>query len=70
MPCRDADEILEAFGSVVDVVIDAAQTPAEPSTVLEVDGETIRLLRAGQGPIDDMDIEDATEPVAKVSGRR
>jgi tRNA threonylcarbamoyl adenosine modification protein (Sua5/YciO/YrdC/YwlC family) len=69
-PCRDADEILEAFGSVVDVVIDAAQTPAEPSTVLEVDGETIRLLRAGQGPIDEMDIEDATEPVAKVSGRR
>jgi tRNA threonylcarbamoyl adenosine modification protein (Sua5/YciO/YrdC/YwlC family) len=72
-PCRDADEILEAFGSVVDVVIDAAQTPAEPSTVLEVDGETIRLLRAGQGPIDEMlaiEVEDATEPVAKVSGRR
>src|SRR5262249_46930823 len=35
-PCRDADEILEAFGKFVDVVIDAAQTPAEPSTVIEV----------------------------------
>ena len=57
-PCRDADEILEVFGNVVDVVIDAAQTPAEPSTVLEVDGETIRLIRQGQGPIDDiLDVE-------------
>ena len=71
-PCRDADEIVEAFGKVVDVVIDAAQTPAEPSTVLEVDGETIRLLRAGQGPIDDiLDVEDVPDAqVAKVSGRR
>jgi len=57
-PCRDADEILEVFGNVVDVVIDAAQTPAEPSTVIEVDGETIRLIRQGQGPIDDiLDVE-------------
>ena len=31
-PCRDAEEILEAFGRFVDVVIDAEQTPAEPST--------------------------------------
>src|SRR4029077_5287088 len=40
--CRDADEVFEAFESFVDAVIDAAQTPAEPSTVLEVDGEDIR----------------------------
>lgn len=53
-PCRDADEILEAFERFVDVVIDAEQTPAEPSTVLEIDGESVRLLRQGQGPIDDI----------------
>ena len=53
-PCRDADEILEAFERFIDVVIDAEQTPAEPSTVLEVDGESVRLLRQGQGPIDDV----------------
>jgi tRNA threonylcarbamoyl adenosine modification protein (Sua5/YciO/YrdC/YwlC family) len=53
-PCRDADEIFEAFESFVDVVIDAAQTPAEPSTVIEVDGEDVRLLRQGQGPIDEL----------------
>jgi tRNA threonylcarbamoyl adenosine modification protein (Sua5/YciO/YrdC/YwlC family) len=63
-PCRDADEILEAFEPFVDVLIDAAQTPAEPSTVLEVDGETIKLLRQGQGAIDDiLDIIEA-EPAA------
>lgn len=51
-PCRDADEILEAFGKHIDVVIDTEQTPAEPSTVLEVDGETITLIREGQGSIE------------------
>ena len=33
-PCRDAEEILEAFSKHIDVVIDTAQTPAEPSTVI------------------------------------
>lgn len=51
-PCRDADEILEVFGRHVDVVIDSEQTPAEPSTVIEIDGEDIRLLRQGQGSLD------------------
>ncbi len=50
-PCRDADEILEAFEKFIDVVIDTEQTPAEPSTVLEVDGETITLIRQGQGSL-------------------
>ncbi len=51
--CRDADEILETFGKYVDVVIDAEQTQANPSTVLEVDGDNIKLLRQGQGSIAD-----------------
>jgi tRNA threonylcarbamoyl adenosine modification protein (Sua5/YciO/YrdC/YwlC family) len=51
-PCRDADEVLEAFAKHIDVVIDTEQTPAEPSTVIEVDGETITLIRQGQGSID------------------
>jgi tRNA threonylcarbamoyl adenosine modification protein (Sua5/YciO/YrdC/YwlC family) len=71
-PCRDADEILEAFGSAIDVVIDAAQTAAEPSTVLEVDGDDIKLLRAGQGSLDGiLDIEEvAAEAQAAAGGRR
>ena len=51
-PCRDADEVLEAFGKHLDVVIDTEQTPGEPSTVIEVDGDTITLIREGQGSID------------------
>ncbi len=50
--CRDADEILEAFGDSVDVVIDTSQTPAEPSTVIEVDGDQITLIRQGQGTLE------------------
>jgi tRNA threonylcarbamoyl adenosine modification protein (Sua5/YciO/YrdC/YwlC family) len=53
-PCRDADDVMNVFEAFVDVLIDAEQTPAEPSTVLEVDGEEIKLLRMGQGPIDDI----------------
>ena len=51
-PCRDADEILEAFAKHIDIVIDTEQTASEPSTVIEVDGDTITLIREGQGPID------------------
>jgi tRNA threonylcarbamoyl adenosine modification protein (Sua5/YciO/YrdC/YwlC family) len=50
-PCRDADEILEAFAKHIDVVVDTEQTSAAPSTVIEVDGENITLIREGQGAI-------------------
>src|SRR4029079_19724749 len=50
-PCRDADEILEAFAKHIYLVIDTEQTPAEPSTVIEVDGDNITLIREGQGTI-------------------
>ncbi len=50
-PCRDADEILEAFDRIVDVVIDTEQTPDQPSTVIEVDGDQITLVREGAGSI-------------------
>jgi tRNA threonylcarbamoyl adenosine modification protein (Sua5/YciO/YrdC/YwlC family) len=71
-PCRDADEILEHFEKFVDVVVDAEQTPAEPSTVLAVDGEEIRLLRLGQGSIEGLDVIEETPPEEnrKVAGRR
>jgi tRNA threonylcarbamoyl adenosine modification protein (Sua5/YciO/YrdC/YwlC family) len=70
-PCRDAEEILEAFGRFVDVVIDAEQTPAEPSTVIEVDGEEIKLIRQGQGSLEGiLDVEEVPAPEPRVAGRR
>ncbi len=50
--CRDADEVIEAFGRFLDVVIDSEQTPAAPSTVIEVDQDTITVIREGQGSLD------------------
>ncbi len=62
-PCRDAEEILEAFGKHIDVVIDTVQTNAEPSTVLEVNGEDITLIRQGQGSLDGiLDLVTVPEP--------
>jgi tRNA threonylcarbamoyl adenosine modification protein (Sua5/YciO/YrdC/YwlC family) len=72
-PCRDAEEVLEHFENIVDVVVDAELTSSEPSTVLEVDGEEIRLIRLGAGPIDDLGViveEIPEEPSRKVAGRR
>ena len=71
--CRDADDILASFEKFVDVVIDAEQTAAEPSTVLEIDGEDIQLIRQGQGPLDGiLDIEEVAAPEAprRAAGRR
>jgi tRNA threonylcarbamoyl adenosine modification protein (Sua5/YciO/YrdC/YwlC family) len=71
--CRDADDVLSSFEPFIDALVDAEQTPAEPSTVLEVDGEEVKLLRMGQGPIDEfMDIIEipVEETPRKAAGRR
>jgi len=72
-PCRDADDILAVFEKFVDVVVDAEQTPAQPSTVLEVDGEEIKLIRQGQGSLEGiLDVEEVAppEPSRRAAGRR
>lgn len=50
--CRDAEEVLEAFGRFLDVVIDGEQTAAAPSTVIEVEQDMITVIREGQGSLD------------------
>ena len=71
LTCRDADDILGAFEPFVDVLVDDEQPPAEPSTVLEVDGDDVKLLRMGQGPIDEfMDIIEVPVEERKAAGRR
>lgn len=50
--CVDADEVIESFGSHVDLVIDGGYTNNEPSTVLEVVDDEISVLRQGSGPLD------------------
>ena len=72
-PCRDAEELLEAFGRHVDVVLDAAQTPSQPSTVIAIDGDTVTLIREGQGSLEGiLEIEPSVEVEAAPvrAGRR
>jgi len=51
-PCRDADDVLDTFGHLVDVVIESEPTGDTPSTVLEVKDDELLLVREGLGPID------------------
>jgi tRNA threonylcarbamoyl adenosine modification protein (Sua5/YciO/YrdC/YwlC family) len=52
MPCLDADETLEAFGRILDVLIDSESPGDEPSTVIEIQDDQIQVLREGVGPIE------------------
>jgi len=66
-PCKDAEEILEIFGKHVDVVVDAdernSEAPTQPSTVIEIDGDHITLIRQGQGSLEGIiDVENVPEP--------
>ena len=47
-PCADADEIRRVFGNQLDVVLDGgASTDSVPSTVVDVSGGRVELVRAG-----------------------
>lgn len=48
----DADDVLDHFGRFVDVVIDGGPTSDSVSTVLEVNGDDVVVLREGLGPIE------------------
>lgn len=52
MPCLDAGEVLDAFGHVIDVLIDSESPGDEPSTVIEVADSEITVLREGVGTLD------------------
>jgi len=50
--CSDADQVADAFGAAVDVILDGGPTGTESSTVLAVEDDDVIVLRAGKGPID------------------
>jgi tRNA A37 threonylcarbamoyladenosine synthetase subunit TsaC/SUA5/YrdC len=52
IPCLDADETLEAFGRILDVLIDSESPGDEPSTVIEIQDDQIQVLREGVGSIE------------------
>jgi tRNA threonylcarbamoyl adenosine modification protein (Sua5/YciO/YrdC/YwlC family) len=51
-PVLDVAEGKEAWGNQLDVTIDGGPVPGENSTVLQVIGNEIEVLREGLGPVD------------------
>jgi tRNA threonylcarbamoyl adenosine modification protein (Sua5/YciO/YrdC/YwlC family) len=51
IPMTDARDIEERIGSQVDLIIDGGPTGIEPSTVLDLSGGSVEVLRRGRGDI-------------------
>lgn len=52
-PLYDGDAILSRVGSLLDLVLDGGNCGTEPTTVLDLAGEKIKVLRYGLGPVGD-----------------
>lgn len=50
--CNDADSIIERFGHCLDVLLDAEPTGHDSSTILQVEGDEIIVVREGAGSLD------------------
>lgn len=54
-PARSADEVIRYFGEDVDIVIDSGPAPGEkPSTIIDMSGGGIRLVREGLIPYNEI----------------
>ena len=49
IPLTDAQDIQEKIGSQIDLIIDGGPTGIEPSTVLDLSGGSVEVLRQGLG---------------------
>lgn len=49
----DADAVALAYGSRLDLIVDGGPSPAEPTTVLQLQGGRVTVLRRGRGPVGD-----------------
>jgi tRNA threonylcarbamoyl adenosine modification protein (Sua5/YciO/YrdC/YwlC family) len=53
-PLRDADEAMSRLAGRVDLVIDAGAQGIEPTTVIDLTGDSPQVTRVGRGAIDRM----------------
>jgi tRNA A37 threonylcarbamoyladenosine synthetase subunit TsaC/SUA5/YrdC len=51
MPLTDPLDIDERIGNQLDLIVDAGATGIEPSTVLDLTGGSVEVLRQGRGDI-------------------
>ena len=50
-PLTDADEVQDRIGHQIDVVIEGGATGIEPTSVIDLSGDEVRVLRAGRGDV-------------------
>ncbi|MBB1160681.1 L-threonylcarbamoyladenylate synthase [Aquariibacter albus] len=50
-PLNDADAIRSRYEKLIDAVLDAGACPMQPTTVVDLSGGEIALVRAGAGPL-------------------
>ncbi len=49
VPVSDADEIEERLGGQIDLIVDGGSTGIEPTTVIDLSGGSVEVLRVGRG---------------------
>lgn len=50
--CVDAEDVIEHFGTGIDLLVDSGPTAGVVSTVLVIEGEEIEIVRQGLGQLD------------------
>ena len=50
-PLTDADEVQDRIGHQIDVVVEGGATGIEPTSVIDLSGDEVRVLRAGRGDV-------------------
>lgn len=50
-PLNDAEAIRSRYEKLIDAVLDAGACPMQPTTVVDLSGGEIALVRAGAGPL-------------------
>lgn len=53
-PLTEIDEIMQRLAGRVDLVLDAPSPGSEPTTMIDMTGDTPQVVREGRGPIDRM----------------
>lgn len=51
LPLTDVDEIEERIGHQIDLIIDAGPTGIEPTSVIDLSGGEVEVLRVGRGDV-------------------
>jgi tRNA threonylcarbamoyl adenosine modification protein (Sua5/YciO/YrdC/YwlC family) len=52
LPLTDPDDIVDRVGNQVEIIIDGGASGLQPTTVLDLTGGEVKIVRRGKGPVD------------------